>query len=108
MNNQMSLFDGYIPRSRTGYPSRPGAKRDGTSQDAADAIAERAPSLRDRVLAELCNGPGTADELAARIGVSVLAARPRTTELSLAGKITDTGLRRSNDSGRMAIVWGLV
>ena len=39
------------------------------------------------------------------LGESVLAIRPRFSELRALGQITDTGARRINDSGRSAIVW---
>lgn len=108
---QASLFDDWTPappRSRTAYPSQPGAKREGTSQDAADAIAPKSPMLRDKVLAELKRGPGTADEIAARLEIDKLSIRPRTTELSLLNLIEDSGARSPNASGKMAIVWRVV
>lgn len=109
MGAQLGLFDlPPAPRVRTAYPVMPGAKREGTSQDAADAIATRAPLLREKVLAELRRGPGTADAIAARLKIDRLSVRPRMTELSLAGKIFDSGRREPNDSGKKAIVWGLV
>ena len=50
--------------------------------------------------------PGlTADEIAARLGQSVLAVRPRVSELFHAGLIEKTGERRSNASGLSAHVW---
>ncbi len=107
MSLQLGLFD-LPPRARTAYPLAPGAKREGTSQSAADAIAPRAPLLREKVLAELRRGPGTADGIAARLKIDKLSVRPRCTELSLAGKIIDTGRRAPNDSGKKAIVWGLI
>lgn len=47
----------------------------------------------------------TADEVAALLVQSVLAVRPRVAELRKEGFIRDTGLRRSNASGKRAIVW---
>ena len=47
----------------------------------------------------------TADECAAIIGQTVLATRPRVTELNKQGKIIRTGQRRKNVSGASAIVW---
>lgn len=67
MSSQPALLDWSPPR--TAYPLAPGAKREGTSQDAADAIAPRAPFLREKVLAELRRGPGTADGIAARLAL---------------------------------------
>jgi hypothetical protein len=47
----------------------------------------------------------TADEIAARLGESVLAVRPRVSELFHAGVIEKTGNRRRNASGLLAHVW---
>ena len=97
------------------YPDAPGYKRGGTSKAAADSMKQKAPTLRDMVLAELSQANATADECAAAMGLSILSVRPRFTELAkdnyLTGemhKIVDTGLRRPNDSGRMATVWRAV
>ena len=87
------------------YPQAPGAKRDGTSQEAADAITDRAAPLRAAVRAALRADKLTADECAAVLGQSVLSIRPRVTELFKMGEIEDAGERRKNASGRNAIVW---
>lgn len=79
-----------------------------TSMEAADAMADRAPILRARVLGVLATGNFTADEVAAQLGESVLAIRPRVTELAKVDRIADTGERRKNANGRRAIVWRLV
>lgn len=91
------------------YPHQPGAQDRDTSQDAAEAIAETAPLLRTRALAivERSNGL-TADEVAGRLGLSILSIRPRMTELARLGKVRDSGVRRQNASGRNAIVWAPV
>jgi predicted ArsR family transcriptional regulator len=91
------------------YPNHPGAQDRDTSHDAADAIADRAPQLRSRALAVLERSKGmTADEVAGRLGLSILSIRPRITELARAGKVRDSGERRANASGRKAIVWSPV
>lgn len=91
------------------YPHRPGAQARDTSHDAADHAAETAPQLRARALAELERSNGlTADEVAGRMGASILSIRPRITELSRLGKVRDSGHRRANASGRLAIVWAPV
>lgn len=51
-------------------------------------------------------GPATADEIATKLGESVLAMRPRLTELFKSGAITWSG-KRPNRSGRLARVWRL-
>jgi len=52
----------------------------------------------------LKNGWITADEAATYLGLSVLAVRPRVTELKNQGKLVLTGLRRRNASGIYARV----
>jgi hypothetical protein len=91
------------------YPRVPGAQDRDTSHAAADAIAECAPQLRARALAVLERSNGlTADEVAGRLGLSILSIRPRCTELARLGKIRDSGHRRANASGKKAIVWAAV
>lgn len=91
------------------YPEIPGARRRDTSQQAAEAVAEKAPTLQARCLGALRDaddiGGLTADEVAARLGLHVLTIRPRITELNKLMKIRDTGRRRRNTSGKRAIVW---
>ena len=88
------------------YPLFPGAKRGGTSLDAAVSMSPMAATLRMMALKKLRElGPLTADEVAHALGESVLAIRPRVTELGQLGWITETTLRRRNRSGRWAIVW---
>lgn len=65
-----------------------------------------AQNLRERVFRALVErGSMTADECADHLGQSILSIRPRFTELSRLGIIADTGERRANRSGRMAVVW---
>lgn len=90
------------------YPSAPGYKRGGTSKAAADSMKEKAPTLRQKVLDVLFHQDLTADECAAEIGKSLLSVRPRLTELLALGKIADTGITRTNDSGKQATVWRAV
>lgn len=96
MKEQLSIFD---------YPNRPGWKKRKTSKAAAKKMETRAPSLRDRVLEVLRRFAFNSDEVAHALGESQLAIRPRLTELLRMGLIEDTGTIRSNDSGRMAIVF---
>lgn len=88
------------------YPSQPGWKRRDTSRAAAESMKGRAQTLRDAALAVIKQSAGlTADEVAAHLGESVLAIRPRVTELSAKGLIFDSRSRRQNASGKRAIVW---
>lgn len=90
------------------YPRAPGFKQRTTSRDAARLMMPRAPVLRERILDEIrAAGPAglTADEAADRVGATVLASRPRLTELAKAGKIVPTGARRPNESHVAAKVW---
>lgn len=88
------------------YPNIPGSKAPGTSEEAADSMRDSAPTLRAKALEVLrkCGG-ATADEVAWTLDKSVLAIRPRITELSKMGLIQDAGYRRRNKSGRNAVVW---
>jgi hypothetical protein len=88
------------------YPKSPGFKSRGTSRMAARRIASHALALRDRVFDFLkANHPAsfTADEVAARLGVSILSVRPRVTELLRGGMIVKTTSRRKNASGMSAV-----
>ena len=89
------------------YPEHPGAKVAGTSQDAANEMAEHAPTLREQVLRLFVNLDSrvTTDEAADFLNKSVLAIRPRFSELRAMGKIEPTGERRTNASGMTAMVW---
>lgn len=88
------------------YPHAPGAQNRDTSRAAADQVAATAPQLRARALHVLERSKGlTADQVAARLGESILSIRPRVTELARLGKVRDSGERRRNASGRSAIVW---
>jgi hypothetical protein len=89
------------------YPNSPGFKSCGTSSVAARRIASHA-SLRDRVAAFLkANYPAsfTADELADRLGASILSERPRGSELRRSDLIESTAERRKNKSGMFAWCW---
>ena len=87
------------------YPASPGFKKRATSKAAADSMASRAGTLRAEALRAILHIPSTADEVASFLGESVLAIRPRVTELARLGAIIDSGIKRQNISGRNAIVW---
>lgn len=92
------------------YPQAPGFKERTTSRDAARAVAGGAGTLREQVFECLrVAGPAglTPDEIAEKIGRTVLAIRPRVTELAKDDPpwIVPTGDRRANASGLKAKVW---
>lgn len=90
------------------YPDVPGHRARDTSADAARSMRPVAPKLRERVLATIMASGHhglTADQVAARMGRSILSVRPRLSELVDARLIRDTGDRRQNESGKSAIVW---
>ena len=92
------------------YPASPGFKREGTSQQAAEAIKPSAATLREACLLRLALSYGhglTTDECADAMGESCLSVRPRFSELRAMNLIEDTGSRRKNASGRNAVVWRL-
>ena len=88
------------------YPILPGSKTDGTSAQAAERMAETAGTLRERVRALFGEEAElTADECAVALNESVLAVRPRVSELARLHVIEDTEKRRANNSGMTATVW---
>lgn len=104
--NEKTASDQFSKVSDFNYPDRPGFKARETSRDAGDAMASRAKTLRDAAYSILKASAGlTADEVADALRESVLAIRPRCSELAARSKILDSGLRRPNKSGRKAVVW---
>jgi hypothetical protein len=99
-----------VPQSVRDYPTHPGAReRGGTSEAAARSMVQSASTLRTRVLSYLnASGPSTTDECAAALELSVLAIRPRFSELLVSGSIEKTDERRRNASGLTATVWRAV
>lgn len=86
------------------YPYQPGFKALGTSAEAAANIAPRAKSLREATLEAIRQKPGTPDEIAARLGKSILSIRPRVSELIALGLVKESEQRRANRSGHRANV----
>ena len=87
------------------YPAIPGWKGQGTSREAAEGIAPRAPTIRERVLASIRHRPATPEQVADRIGEPVMNVRPRCSELSAKGLIVATEIRGKAMGGRKAVVW---
>jgi predicted ArsR family transcriptional regulator len=71
------------------------------------AIIPLRTKLQRRVMDQFDCGNFTADEIAIRLGLSILTARPRCAELVKRGFLEDSGQRRKNNSGRSATVWTL-
>lgn len=91
------------------YPSSPGFKKFGTSEEAARSMKQSASSLQQKIIRLLqVEGSTTADICAEKLGVDRLAIRPRFTELAKLGIIRETGEKRKNKSGRMASVYRLI
>lgn len=89
------------------YPDFPGAKTGGTSAEAAASMRYSACQLQGLVLAELERQPGTADEIAERLGIDRLAIRPRLSELVANNTAFKSSERRRNASGKWASVYKL-
>ena len=90
------------------YPTQPGFKNTATSIDAANSMRRDAPILRERILAYLKERGftgSTPDACAKAIGETILAVRPRFTELKHAGLIRETKLTEKNESGRNAAIY---
>lgn len=96
---------------KTAYPDEPGWKARETSRQAAEGVAPVAGSLRARVFDSLKTaGPGTPEDIAARLGEPVMNIRPRLSELATTkgnrrALIVDTGQRGPAMGGRRAIIW---
>ena len=91
------------------YPSSPGFKDRDTSLKAAASVAKGTAFLQRKCIEALRrHGPMTPDETAGKINVSILAVRPRFTELLHAGAIANTGERRLNASRRWAKVYAVI
>ncbi|GGZ21598.1 hypothetical protein GCM10011273_02920 [Asticcacaulis endophyticus] len=90
------------------YPYTPGHRGIETSIAAAIDINPKLGRLQ-RVSEAAIRDAGTqgltADELAAKLGQDRCSIQPRTSELKRLGIIIDSGLRRSNWTGKSAIVW---
>lgn len=90
------------------YPDAPGHRGVDTSIAAAnDLVAKlgRLQRLAELTIREAGEEGMTADELAARLNLERWSIQPRTTELSRKGIVRDSGKRRSNRTGKQAIVW---
>ncbi len=90
------------------YPDAPGHRHVETSIAAADALAPtlvRLQRLAEVAIRDAGEHGLTADELAARLGMDRWSIQPRKSELRRKGLISDSGRRRPNTTGKLAIVW---
>lgn len=90
------------------YPDAPGHRYVDTSIAAADAIAPKLGRLQQMAQAAIRDAGThglTADELAAWLEMDRWSIQPRTSELKRKGLIRDSGQRRPNATGKLAIVW---
>lgn len=90
------------------YPDAPGHRNVETSIAAADALVPKLGRLQRMTQAAIRDAAEhglTADELAARLEMDRWSIQPRTSELKRKGLIRDSGQRRPNATGKLAIVW---
>lgn len=104
---QPDLFDPRQP-----YNGMPGFKVSGPSQEAAEKVSARVNYLQGKCLEALrAHGPMTADEIAEKVGETILSIRPRLSELvseKYGRQVEKTKERRKNISGCSATVWRVV
>lgn len=90
------------------YPNAPGHRNVDTSVAAADALAPDLGRLQRMAIGAIRDAGThglTANELAAQLAMDRCSVQPRTSELRNKGLIRDSGQRRPNTTGKMAIVW---
>jgi predicted 2-oxoglutarate/Fe(II)-dependent dioxygenase YbiX len=90
------------------YPHVPGSWGTDTSIAAAEFMAGIQAPVQRAVLRAIRDASVrglTAHELAVALGLERTTVQPRTSELRALGKIRDSGQRRPNPNGKMAIVW---
>jgi DNA-binding transcriptional regulator LsrR (DeoR family) len=90
------------------YPDAPVYRNVETSVAAANSLSPKLGRLQ-RMAEGAIRDAGehglTADELAARLNMDRWSIQPRTSELKRKGLIRDSGQRRPNSTGKLAIVW---
>lgn len=90
------------------YPDAPGHRNVDTSIAAANALAPKLGRLQrmsQSAIRDAAEQGLTADELAAQLDMDRWSIQPRTSELKRKGLIRDSGQRRPNATGKLAIVW---
>jgi hypothetical protein len=92
------LVEDLFNRGEPIYPAAPGSAKSETSKEAANLIFDFARGIRGQIarrMYEIYPKSEIPDETAVALGISVLTARPRFTELSSAGLIEKSGEQRS-------------
>lgn len=79
-----------------------------TSRAAATSMADRAPSIRDRILVSLRQSPATDLELEERLSLKGSTVRPARIALTARGLLRASECTRTAPSGREATVWEAV
>lgn len=95
------------PALTSGFTPDPAESSEAAAERASPPVGSEAgiATIREQVFDCLWFSGGlTPDEVAARLGLSVLTVRPRCSELMRRGRIVDSGTRRVNASGRKAKV----
>lgn len=90
------------------YPYAPGHRNVDTSIAAAIELEPKLGRLQKMALSvvrEAGSNGLTSDEIAELLGTERWSFRPRISELRRQGLIRDSGQRRLNSTGRIAIVW---
>jgi len=90
------------------YPAGPRHRNVDTSIAAAAAIAPKLGCLQSMAQSAIRDAGSrglTADELVQRLEMDRWSVQPRTSELKRKGLIGDSGQRRPNATGKLAIVW---
>jgi hypothetical protein len=90
------------------YPDAPGHRPVITSIAAGEALKPKLGRLQRLAEAAIRKAGWqglTADELAARLKLDRWSIQPRTSELNGKRLIRDSGQRRPNATGKMAMVW---
>jgi hypothetical protein len=90
------------------YPDAPGHRNVETSIAAAEALAPKLGRLQCLAQSAIRNAGVqglAADELASPLQLDRWSIQPRTSELKRKGLIRDSGDRRRNATGKLAIVW---
>ena len=92
------------------YPNAPGfLERNGTSQQAAHAVAPKDEAHRAIILRALkAHGSMTADQAGEVVGLNPLQCRPRVTQLYKLGLVEKTGEKRPSSGGSPSWVWRAV